>query len=100
MYTGSFDWKKEPDMHYALKFPEASDCIKVKLNDQDLGYLAGFPARVDITEALQDGENHLEVKVDTTLVWKIKDGASTHLQVPATGITEAPVIELWRQAEV
>ncbi len=67
----------------------------MKLNGEDLGYLAGFPAKVEITDALLDGENHLEIKVDTTLVWKLKDGASTHLQVSATGITEAPVIETY-----
>ena len=81
--------------HYSLKFPEAADCLKVKLNGEDVGYLAGFPAKVEITDALLDGENHLEIKVDTTLVWKLKDGASTHLQLPATGITEAPVIETY-----
>ena len=95
LYTGSFNWKKNEGEHYSLKFPEAADCLKVKLNGEDVGYLAGFPAKVEITDALLDGENHLEIKVDTTLVWKLKDGASTHLQVPATGITEAPVIETY-----
>ena len=95
LYTGSFIWKKNPGEHYILKFPEAADCLKVKLNGKDLGYLAGFPAKLEVTDALQDGENHLEIKVDTTLVWKLKDGASTHLQVPATGITEAPMIETY-----
>jgi hypothetical protein len=98
LYSGSFVWHKEPQKHYMLNFPEASDCIRVTLNGTDLGYLAGFPARVDITEALQDGENRLELKVDTTLVWKLKDGASTHLQLPASGITEAPVLETWCDA--
>ncbi len=95
LYTGSFTWKKNPGEYYTLKFPEASDCLKVKLNGKDLGYLAGFPAKVEVTDVLQDGENQLEIKVDTTLVWKLKDGASTHLQVPATGITEAPMIETY-----
>lgn len=95
LYTGSFTWKKNEGEHYSLKFPEAADCLRVKLNGEDVGYLAGFPAKVEVTDALLDGENHLEIKVDTTLVWKLKDGASTHLQVSATGITEAPVIETY-----
>ncbi|MFR3402426.1 MAG: hypothetical protein ACLTUL_09305 [Blautia faecis] len=95
LYTGSFTWKKNEGEHYSLKFPEAADCLRVKLNGEDVGYLAGFPAKVEVTDALLDGENHLEIKVDTTLVWKLKDGASTHLQIPATGITEAPVIETY-----
>lgn len=95
LYTGSFTWKKNEGEHYSLKFPEAADCLRVKLNGEDVGYLAGFPAKVEVTDALLDGENHLEIKVDTTLVWKLKDGASTHLQIPATGITKAPVIETY-----
>ena len=84
LYTGSFTWKKNEGEHYSLKFPEAADCLRVKLNGEDVGYLAGFPAKVEVTDALLDGENHLEIKVDTT-----------HLQIPATGITEAPVIETY-----
>ena len=95
LYTGSFNWKKNPGEHYDMKFPEAADCLKIKLNGKDLGYLAGFPAKLEVTDALQDGENHLEIKADTTLVWKLKDGASTHLQVAATGITQAPMIETY-----
>lgn len=91
-YEGSFVWKKEPGAGYCLLLPEASDSVRIWLNGLDLGYQAGFPARVDITDALAEGENRLVLDVTTTLVWKRKDGASTHLQVQATGITMEPVI--------
>lgn len=94
-YEGSFSAEKEAGRRYVLVLPEASDSVKVEVNGMDYDYLAGFPARVDITEALKDGENCLALKVDTTLVWKLKDGASTHLQIPASGITEAPVLEIY-----
>lgn len=35
----------------------------------------------------------------TTLVWSRKDGASTHLQIPATGITEIPVVECYETGQ-
>ncbi len=38
--------------HYGLKFPEAADCLRVKLNGEDVGYLACFPAKVEVTDAL------------------------------------------------
>lgn len=91
--------KKEDGKCYKLLIPEASDCVRVKLNDTDLGFLAGFPARADITAALKDGENRLELQVFTTLVWSRKDGASTHLQIPATGITEIPVVECYETGQ-
>lgn len=92
-YEGSFVWKKEAQARYCLLLRSASDCVKVRLNGVDCGWLAGFPARVDITQALTDGDNRLELEAATTLVWKRKDGASTHLQVQASGITAEPVIQ-------
>ena len=98
-YECLFQGKKEDRKCYKLLIPEASDCVRVKLNDTDLGFLAGFPARADITAALKDGENRLELQVFTTLVWSRKDGASTHLQIPATGITEIPVVECYETGQ-
>ncbi len=92
-YETSFEQAKENGRKYYLVLPEASDSVHVELNGVELGFLAGFPARVDITDALKAGENALTLDVTNTLVWRIKDGASTHLQIPATGITAAPVIE-------
>ncbi len=95
-YEGAFVQEKAAGQRYMLMLPEASDCVRVWINGTDRGYLAGFPGRVDITEALCDGENRLILEVTTTLVWKRKDGASTHLQIPATGITKEPVLEWYR----
>ncbi len=94
LYEGSFCHKKEEGKRYFLLFPEASDSICLRINGKDLGFLAGFPARMDITEALADGLNQIRVEVTTTLVWQLKDGASTHLQVPPSGMTQAPVLQV------
>ncbi len=93
VYEGSFCQKKEDGKRYFLLFEEVSDSLRLVLNGEDLGFLAGFPARVEITRALARGGNRIRVEVTTTLVWKLKDGASTHLQVPASGMTKPPVLQ-------
>lgn len=94
-YQGTFVHKSAEGRRYLLCIPEASDSVRVVLNHKDLGWQAGFPGRVDITEALEEGENLLTLEVANTLVWLRKDGASTHLQLPATGITKPPVVEAY-----
>lgn len=95
-YESSFVQEKAAGNRYMLYLPEAHDCVRVWMNGTDCGYVAGFPARVEITDALEEGENILALDVFTTLVWERKDGASTHLQIPASGITKPPVIECYR----
>lgn len=92
-YEGTFTLKRAKDAEYWLGIPQAGDTARVFLNGQDLGYLAGFPGRTEITGALKDGENSLVIDVTNTLVWEIRDGASTHLQIEATGLLASPVIE-------
>lgn len=95
-YQGIFTQKMEEGRTYLLCIPEASDSVRVVLNDKDLGWQAGFPGRVDITGVLAEGENRLTLEVANTPVWQRKDGASTHLQLQATGITKPPVVEVYQ----
>ena len=95
-YEAYFTCKKEAGRRYQLFLPEASDCVRVVLNGRDCGWLAGFPSRAEITDTLVSGENKLELYVAVTLVWDRKDGASTHLQIPATGITKEPILETYK----
>ena len=94
-YCGNFSWHENLEKECVLHIPEASDCVKVILNDKELGWIAGFPGKIDLTGKLLEGENRLILEVRTTLVWTRKDGASTHLQVPATGITGVPYIGVY-----
>lgn len=79
-----------------LRIPEAADSVCVIVNGRALGHFAGFPQRIPLKSALQEGKNEIVLEVSTTLVWKRKDGASTHLQLPASGLTQTPVIEIYR----
>ncbi|WP_281550230.1 hypothetical protein [Murimonas intestini] len=95
-YEGSFVLEKEEGVRYFLKFPEASDALCLYINDREAGWLGNFPGRVEVTELVLDGENRIRADVTTTLVWERRDGASTHLQIPASGITMQPVLEMYR----
>ena len=92
-YDSSFAVKKEEGCRYWLTIPDGGDVAQVFVNGMDLGYIAGFPGRVEVTNALRDGENQLRIEWSTTLVWKRKDGASTHLQIYGTGLLAKPVLK-------
>ena len=94
-YKGNFCMQKKEGARYRFVIPEAGDCLKIVLNGKCCGYMAGFPSGTYIEEAVKDGDNVLELEISTTLVWKRKDGASTHIQVPATGLTKPPVLECY-----
>jgi hypothetical protein len=56
-----------PSARIFLDLGEVEVIAEVKLNGKDLGTLWKYPYRVDITDALRDGENKLEVRV--TNLW-------------------------------
>ncbi len=91
-YEGCFAVQKEKGQRMSLVFPNVSDTARIFLNGKDLGYLANSPGRIGITGEVKNGVNILEIQVTNTLVWERRDGASTHLQIPATGMLEAPRI--------
>ena len=91
-YDGRFTAEKKEGCRYWLMIPDGGDTAQLFVNGKDLGYIAGFPGRAEVTEALKNGENEIRIEWSTTLVWKRKDGASTHLQVYGTGLLAAPVL--------
>ena len=94
-YETNFSVNKKEGVRYFLKIEKGGDTAQVFVNGIDCGYQAEFPGRTEITGALTDGENKLCLEFSTTLVWKRKDGASTHLQLSGTGLLSCPVIECW-----
>lgn len=93
-YEGGFHMKTGEE-RYMLYIPHAGDTAQIFLNGKDLGYMANFPGRIDVTHALRDGENTVCIDVTTTPVWERRDGASTHLQIASAGMAAAPVLETW-----
>jgi hypothetical protein len=96
-YEGTFELEKAPDGRYRLRFPGISDCARVLINGCDSGMIIGSPYSRDVSRYVQNGFNKITVEGSNTLVWKVRDGASTHLQLEPTGITEIPILEIWRK---
>jgi hypothetical protein len=69
-YRSTFDFSPtaaKANARIFLDLGEVEVIAEVKLNGKDLGTLWKYPYRVDITDALRDGENKLEVRV--TNLW-------------------------------
>ncbi|MGI6107012.1 MAG: hypothetical protein ACOX8B_03670 [Lachnospiraceae bacterium] len=98
-YGSAFRVKTEPGERVILRIPAGGDAVLISVNGKEAGRLAGFPSEIEITDAVRDGENSLTLQFSTTLVWKRKDGASTHLQLGGTGLLEAPVLKILREEE-
>ncbi len=65
-YTKDFDARaniSKTKGHIYINFGDIKDLAKVKLNGKDLGIIWTAPYRVDVSHALQPGQNHLEVQV-------------------------------------
>ena len=58
----SRDWLR-PGSHVILDLGKVGDLAEVTINGHALGILWAAPYRVEATEALRAGENHLEIKV-------------------------------------
>lgn len=66
VYTSRFEWKDDPKVggvQALLDMGELHDIVSVKLNGVDLGVLWHQPWRMDISEAVKQGENKLEISV-------------------------------------
>ncbi len=94
-YEGRFELKEVKEKQCMLFLPKFGDCAKVSINDREAGMLLSSPDRIEVTKLLQKGNNILVIEVANTLVWRLRDGASTHMQLEATGLGEAPVLEFY-----
>ena len=94
-YEGSFEVNVGEDAQVMIKFPRINDCALVFVNGKEAGMVIGSPNRLDITGLVKPGVNELVVDVSNTLVWQLKDGASTQMQIEPTGITEKPLLEVY-----
>ncbi|MFV0504930.1 MAG: hypothetical protein ACK5LT_13340 [Lachnospirales bacterium] len=95
-YTGYVNVDKKENLVYKLLFPKFGDCAEVYINGVNMGKLLSSPKRINVTDEIIFGTNELIVEITNTLVWSIKDGASTHMQVDATGLSENPILEMYK----
>ncbi len=62
-YQKTFTMDKLEDQDYILNLGEVHDMATVKLNDKDIGVVWCAPWQIDVSDALTEGENRLEIKV-------------------------------------
>lgn len=62
-YTKTFDIEKLEDKKYYIDLGVVNDIARVKLNGIDMGVIWCAPWRTDISGALKEGENQLEIEV-------------------------------------
>ena len=93
-YVLSFDGPAKTaktDNHWSLDLGDVQVIAAVKLNGQDLGTFWKPPFRVDITKALQSGQNELEIKV--TNLWPNRLIGDE--QFPDDAQWEGPYLKSW-----
>ena len=66
IYTKTFVWDSSTDRAVWLHIGEVSNMAEIILNEQNLGVLWTNPFRVNISKALKQGENKLELRVTNT----------------------------------
>lgn len=62
-YKKSFTMVDKEDKPYYIDLGVVNDIARVKLNGKDIGVVWCAPWRIDISEAVKEGENHLEIAV-------------------------------------
>lgn len=83
-YRTTFVWEK--DEAAMLDLGEVGEIARVILNGKDLGWRINAPYRWDISEALQQGENELEIVAANTLANRLQDELSRFMPIPASGL--------------
>jgi len=73
-FAGTMEYKqkitldKQPNARYILEFKDLRCAVlEVIVNGTSIGQLAWHPWRIDITEALKDGENELTIRLTNSL---------------------------------
>jgi hypothetical protein len=62
-YHKTFTLDRLEDHRYVINLGQVHDMARVKLNGKDLGVIWCAPWHIDISRALQEGENQLEIEV-------------------------------------
>lgn len=67
VYSAKLELRAEPDKRVLLDLGRVRGCADVRVNGQDCGVRIWHPYRFDVTNAIQDGENIIEIRVFNTL---------------------------------
>ena len=82
-YTCTFD---RPDNVCAVDFGEVGQTLHLWCNGADLGVRVCPPYSYDLSDVLKEKDNEIVACVSTTLANAIRDGFSSFMAIPASGI--------------
>jgi hypothetical protein len=66
VYSNTFQWEATPGEEYFLEIENVYNLATVKINGADCGTIWTKPYRTDISSALRQGENRIEIEVSNT----------------------------------
>ena len=82
-YTCEFE---APEGVGGIDLGEVGQTAKVTLNGRELGIRVCRPYRFDLSPALRKGKNELVIEVANTLANALRDGLSSNMAIPASGL--------------
>ena len=82
-YECSFTYKKDFSV---IDLGQVGEIAQIWLNGKYLGARINAPYKFSMSEALIDGENHLEIIITTNLAHRRRDWLSGYMQIPPSGI--------------
>lgn len=82
-YSGKF---KSDKTRYVIDLGEVGQTAQLYLNGEDMGIRVCEPYSWDISSALRNGENTIEIIAANTLVNRIKDNLSAFMPIPPSGV--------------
>lgn len=81
------EWEvEEPNLWRALEFSESGEVAQLWINDSDCGAVVAEPYRFALDGKLKKGKNHICIEVTSNMAYRERDGLSTYLPLPVTGI--------------
>ncbi len=83
-YSTGFGWKGRRSARYFLSFENVNNVAAFKVNGIDCGTIWTYPYRVEVTKALKNGTNKLEIVVSNT--WANAINGADHGKAPFEGI--------------
>lgn len=95
-YQGSFTLPSDFfNKDIVLSLGQVGEICSLSLNGTALGQRLCPPYCYTITEIVQEGENHLEVTVNNTLAYRLRDRFSSHLPLSPSGLLGPVTLECY-----
>ena len=94
-----FELKAKKDEKTIVEFDSLGENGKLLCNGVECGLRVCPPYRFDITKALKDGKNELELICSTTLAFAFPDNFSRYMQIAPLGISGDVTVKKYEEVK-